>query len=213
MNGRLWTPEEIRLLTEMYPDHFASEIAEILGRNVRSVYDKARLLGLRSSPGHKALAGRIGATHPKSVATRFKSGHIPDNKGKKVSPETYAKCQPTMFRKGNIPVNHKPVGSELLRADGYIWVKVAEPNKWKQKQRVVWEQANGTIPPGYNVQFRNKDRQDFRIENLYIISRADQMRNENSLIASYPKQLADLIRLTGCVRRQINKHERQYGKQ
>lgn len=209
--NRRWKSEEVKILVEMYQDHFASEIAEILGRKVRSVYNKARMLGLHSSPGHQALAGKIGATHPKSIASRFKAGHIPQNKGKKMSEETRRKVERTMFRKGNIPVNHKPVGTEQLRGDGYIWVKVGEPNKWKQKQRVVWEKANGNIPIGYNVQFRNKDRQDFRIENLYIISRADQMRNENSLIASYPKQLADIIRLTGFVRRQINKHERKYG--
>ena len=208
MNGRIWTKDEIAILTEMYPDHFASEIAEILGRNVRAIYDKALHLGLRSTPGHQAISGRIGAQHPKSIATRFQAGHIPDNKGKKVSPEVYAKCAPTMFKKGNTPHNHKPVGTEGLREDGYIWVKIAEPDKWVQKQRAVWMQHYGEIPKGYNVQFRNKDRKDFRIENLYIITRAEQMRNENSLIASYPKELADLIRLKGVVNRQINKRER-----
>ena len=146
--------------------------------------------------------------HPKSVATRFQKGSVPPNKGKKMPADVYAKVSRTMFKKGNIPAAHKSVGTELLRKDGYVWVKVAEPNKWKQKHRLLWEQHHGTIPAGHNVQFRNKDRRDIRIENLYLISRADQMRDENSLIASYPKPLADLIRLKGAINRQIHKREK-----
>lgn len=208
MNGRQWTKEDIDILTKMYPNHFASEIAEILGRKVRAVYDKALKLGLRSSSEIRSLSGKVGSQHPRSIENRFQAGHIPDNKGKKVSAEIYAKCAPTMFRKGHIPHNHKPVGTEGMRSDGYLWVKIADPDKWVQKQRLVWEQHHGTIPDGYNVQFKNRNPKDCRIENLYLISRADQMRNENSLIASYPKPLADLIRLKGVVNRQIHKQER-----
>ena len=46
-----------------------------------------------------------------------------------------------MFAKGNVPPNHRPVGSERISKDGYIEVKVAEPNKWRLKQRVVYEEA------------------------------------------------------------------------
>lgn len=212
MNGRPWTPDDIRTLKEMYPDHFAKDIAAILGRNYRSIYDKAQELGLHSSPDHHSIAGKIGANHPKARANRFRKGHTPLNKGVPVSAEIYAKCQPTMFKKGNVPHNNKPVGTETLRDDGYIWVKVEDPDKWVQKQRLVWMQHNGVIPKGYNVQFRNRDRSDIRIENLYLISRADQMRNENSLIASYPKPLADIIRLKGIVNRQIHKEEKKNGK-
>lgn len=208
MKGRPWTDEEVAALVEMYPGHFASEIAQILDRNVRAIYSKARLLGLRTSPEHIAAAGRMYSKHPKSVATRFQKGSVPPNKGKKMPADVYAKVSRTMFKKGNIPAAHKSVGTELLRKDGYVWVKVAEPNKWKQKHRLLWEQHHGTIPAGHNVQFRNKDRRDIRIENLYLISRADQMRDENSLIASYPKPLADLIRLKGAINRQIHKREK-----
>lgn len=204
-----WTEDKLRLLAELYPDHFAKEIADLLGCSDKAVYCQAIKLGLKANPDHASRAGRVGAQHPKSVATRFKKGHTPPNKGKKVSSDTYAKCAPTMFKKGNSPHNHKPVGTEILRGDGYIWVKVAEPAKWKQKQRVVWEREFGEIPPGHNVQMKNHDPLDCRIENLYLISRADQMRNENSLIASYPKPLADIIRFKGVVNRQIHKQERK----
>jgi hypothetical protein len=207
MNGRPWTADEETILAQMYPDHGAPELASMLGRSVRAIYSHARILGLRSPDG-PSRAGRIGATHPKSIATRFQKGHVPSNKGERMRADVYVKVERTMFKKGNIPANHHPVGTEMERADGYIWVKVAEPKTWTQKHRLVWEQHNGPIPRGYNVQFRNRNRRDFRIENLYLISRADQMRDENSLMASYPKPLADLIRLKGAINRQIHKREK-----
>ena len=57
------------------------------------------------------------------------------------------------------------------------------PAKWR-----------GPIPEGSNVQFRNENRQDIRIENLYLISRAEQMKGENSLCARYPEGLTALPR-------------------
>ena len=38
-------------------------------------------------------------------------------------------CERTWFKKGHIPANYRPVGSERVNADGYIEVKVADPNK------------------------------------------------------------------------------------
>lgn len=206
--GTRWSMEDDELLIRMYPDHCASEIAAILGRTDKAVYSRARLFGLYSSMEHIRKVGSENAQHPNSVAQRFARGHIPANKGKKMPPETYAKVSATFFPKGQMPHNHRPVGSEGLRSDGYIWIKIAEPNKWVQKQRFIWMQHHGAIPKGYNVQFKNHDPQDLRIENLYLISRADQMRNENSLMASYPKPLADIIRLKGVVNRIIHKQER-----
>ena len=65
----------------------------------------------------------------------FKKGLIPHNKGKKMPAETYQKVKGTMFKKGNIPKNHREVGSERITVDGYVEIKVAEPNKWKLKSR------------------------------------------------------------------------------
>ena len=208
MIRKVWTQSEIDILSRMYPDHFAQEIAVILGRSVRSVYDKARLLGLECSKDKIRRSGLMSSNHPNCVAARFTKGHTPDNKGKKVSPETYAKCQPTMFKKGHRPVNHREVGEERINVDGYIEVKVAEPNRWKPKHRVIWEQHHGAIPRGFNVQFKNHNPLDCRIENLYLISKAEQMRTENSYIARYPKELQDVIRLKGAINRQIRKRER-----
>ena len=210
MQKRKWTQQEEETLIRLYEDPkvFAKDIATMLGRTLQQVYNKAMAMGLKAPTERIRMAGKIGMHHPKSVATRFHKGHIPQNKGKKVSPEVYEKMSPTMFKKGHISENKREVGAERVNVYGYIEIKVAEPNVWRLKHRIVWEQHNGVIPPGYNVQFKNHNTQDCRIENLYLISKAEQMRNENSLIAKYPKELQDVIRLKGVVNRQIHKHQK-----
>ena len=48
MKGK-WTQQEIDTLTRMYPNHYAREIAGILGRGISSIHCKANSLGLESS--------------------------------------------------------------------------------------------------------------------------------------------------------------------
>ena len=207
MKGK-WTQEEIEILSRLYPNHYAREIAGILGRGISSIYCKARTLGIESSREKIQRAGYEVSKSPSSIASRFPKGHTPVNKGKKVSPETYANCQPTMFKNGHTPVNHREVGSERINVYGYIEIKVAEPNRWRLKHRVIWEQVNGAIPKGFNVQFKNHNRQDCRIENLYLISKAEQMAKENSFWAKYPKEIQEIIHLKGVVNRAIHKAEK-----
>ena len=207
MNGTPWTNEEIEILKELYPDHFAGEICQILHRNKSSVYYMAAKLGLKATPEKISRSGRISSQNPNVRKCQFPKGHIPQNKGKKVSPELYAKMKPTMFKKGQASLNKRPVGSERVNVDGYIEVKVADPNKWRLKNRVIWEQHNGKIPPGHNIQFKDRNPLNCTIENLYIISQAEQMRNENSFLAKYPKELVDVIRLKGALKRRIRKAE------
>lgn len=207
MKGK-WTQEEIEILSRLYPNHYAREIAEILGRGISSIHCKAQSLALESSREKIQRTGYEASKSPASIAARFQNGSVPLNKGKKVSPEIYAKMQPTMFKKGQTPVNHRDVGSERVNVDGYIEIKVAEPNRWRLKHRLIWEQVNGAIPKGFNVQFKNHNRQDCRIENLYLISKAEQMAKENSFWAKYPKEIQEIIHLKGVVNRAIHKVEK-----
>ncbi|XCH78875.1 MAG: HNH endonuclease signature motif containing protein [Candidatus Dehalobacter alkaniphilus] len=98
----------------------------------------------------------------------FQKGHVPANKGKKG--KTIGRMAETQFKKGQPIWNHRPIGSEQVRADGYIWVKIAEPNKWKEKHRILWESVNGSIPKGNKIVFIDQDRKNVAIENLMLVT-------------------------------------------
>lgn len=210
MNKRIWTKEEEEILLREYqdPNIFPKDIAKRLNRTLSQVYNKSQAMGLKAPLERLCIAGKLGTDHPNAVAHRFKKGSVPVNKGQKISPEIYEKIKGTMFQKGHVPQNHREVGSERVNVDGYVEIKIAEPNKWRQKHRVVWEQHNGTIPKGMNIQFKNHNTQDCRIENLYMISKAEQMRTENSYMARYPQEVQEVIRLKGVVNRVIHKREK-----
>lgn len=76
------------------------------------------------------------------VYTHFKKGHVPKNKGVKMTPEQRAKFEHTWFKKGERSVNWVPVGTQRFRG-GYMVIKIAEPNKWRLMSRVVWERETG----------------------------------------------------------------------
>ena len=104
---------------------------------------------------------------------RFKNGQAPPNKGRK------GYCSPGSekgwFKKGHIPMNHKPVGTEVIQGFGYTWVKVAEPNIWVQKHRIVWEEENGRVPEGYVLTFLDGNKRNITLENLALITQAESL--------------------------------------
>lgn len=98
--------------------------------------------------------------------TQFRKGHVPFNKDKKFQ----GKTNRTTWKKGNIPHNYKPVGSERLSRDGYIEVKVADHNKWRLKHVAIYEQAHGKVPKGHKVIFLDQNRMNVSLDNLEMIS-------------------------------------------
>lgn len=105
---------------------------------------------------------------------RFKKGQIPFNKGLKGVYNVGGNI--TSFKKGNRPHNYLPIGTELMRDDGYIWVKIADPNKWKQKHRLIWEEVFGPIPKGKSIVFKNQNKEDISLDNLILINKATLLR-------------------------------------
>lgn len=109
---------------------------------------------------HKIRSGRTG---------RFTKGQTSWNKGKSFC--AGGRSAETRFKKGNRPVNHRPVGSERISKDGYVEVKVEEPRKWRFKHLVVWEEHYGPVPDGYIVTFRDNDKTNINPENLMLMTR------------------------------------------
>lgn len=120
---------------------------------------------------------------------RFEKGDIPPNKGFKrkewMSPESEAICKKTQFKKGHVPKNKKPIGSERISVDGYIEVKVSEKGRWALKHRIVYEQAHGKIPKGYVVVFADGNKLNLELDNLILVSRNELCRmNQNKLFTN-----------------------------
>lgn len=71
----------------------------------------------------------------------------------------------------------KPIGSETVY-QGFTFVKVTDKHlgnfydNWELKQRVLWKQKHGEIPPNHMIIFLNRDRTDFSDENLFCVSLA-----------------------------------------
>jgi hypothetical protein len=119
---------------------------------------------------------------------KFEKGHVPMNKGIK----GMGGWEPTQFKPGRIPHNYKALGSERINGDGYVDVKVAEPNKWKGKHIVIWENHNGAIPSGHVVIFGDKNNRNFSINNLLLVTRQQLLvLNKKKII----KENADLTRV------------------
>lgn len=211
MARRFWTKEETTLLQKWYgrTDMSVSEMARRLGRPPTLVYQKAQTIGLSRPRQIWTECGKKLAQLEQAKLHRFRPGGIPANKGKKMEPETYAKVSRTMFKKGHMPENHREVGSERINKDGYIEVKVSEPNKWRAKHRVLWEEAHGPVERGYNVQFKDGNPLNVTLENLYLISRSRQLKEQNSLMARYPKEVRDVIHLRAAVKRQITLYNKR----
>lgn len=118
----------------------------------------------------------------------FQKGHVPFNAGTK----GVMKSNSGTFKKGNIPVNHKPVGSERVNVEGYIEIKIAEPNVWSLKQRVIYEKEHGPIPEGHNVRFRDANRLNCSIDNLFLVNNSENaFLNQRYKLNDQPEEFKD----------------------
>lgn len=83
-----------------------------------------------------------------------------------------------------------PVGSERVDKKGYILIKVAEPNVWLEKQRYIYESMYGNIPEGHKVIFADRNKRNFKPDNLILIS------NSEALIMNTKKLIYEDANLT-----------------
>ncbi len=214
-----WTEVDIALLCDLYPDSPTAAIAARLDRPIERVYAFANKLGLRkskaflASPAAHRLDGRIGKD------CRFKPGLVPANKGLRRPGWAPGRMASTQFKAGVKPANTwRPIGTEVC-VDGYWKVKVSDsalPGQsrfdWKMKHVLVWEQANGPVPTGSVIVFRDGNRNHIEPANLECVSRAELQRR-NSYHTRYPKEIGLLIQARGALQRQINKLEKANEKQ
>ena len=218
MNRKFWTTEEIAILRERYPNEFTADLAKDMGRTLRSLYAAANIYGVRKTIDHlndprcHGLDGTIGE------ANRFRKGHQPWNKGKKIG--SHPGSVATQFKKGQTSINEMPIGSFCRTTKERHWCRKVQMTglqreRWIPLHKLIWIENHGPIPPKHVVRFKNGNPgdkpEDIVIESLECISMAENCRRNS--IHNLPKSVVDVIQQRGRLTREINKQRRAHEEQ
>ena len=186
-----YTAEEKAFLRSFIPGHFSHEIQRTFEEKFGRSITCSQIKNFKGN--NKVRSG---------MDTRFKKGTVPPNKGKKMSAEQYAKSSSTMFKKGGIPQNYRPVGSERV--------------KWELKHRFIWEESNGKIPAGMNLIFKDNNPLNVKLDNLMLVTRAENMIINHAGVNIYKgieKEVAvNAIRLKKLIKEKILKNKKKEDK-
>lgn len=156
------------------------------------------------------------------VDTKFKKGHIPFNKGKKIE-HIHPNSKKTQFKSGHKPKNWCPIGTERIDKEGYVYVKVNDLPKvkkkvnWKQKSHIVWEQTHGKkIPQGSKIMYLDGNKQNLDPNNLELITYGESAalnkkgyRNNN---AALTQAGLNIIRIENAIKNKNRKENRKWKK-
>lgn len=179
-------PKEIRdFLHQNYIGTGHQAMADMINEQFGTSYTRDQIKGCYAR--YKLDSGLTG---------QFVKGQESWNKGK---PKSWVGGEATQFKKGSVPPNRVPVGTERIDSkDGYIYVKIQDGHlnkNWKQKHVLIWEEHNGPVPKGYAVLFGDGNKRNFDPGNFILVSRAQLARlNQLKLIQAD----ADLTR-TGII--------------
>lgn len=150
-------PEKVRkFIDKNHKGIGPKEMAEQLNQTFNTNYTASQLKGYYAN--HKINSGLTG---------RYLKGNVPANKGK---PKFWIGGEETQFKKGQKPHNYMPVGSERVNSYGYHDIKIADPNKWKAKHILLWEEHNGLVPKGHKLIFGDGDKNNINLDNIILVT-------------------------------------------
>jgi hypothetical protein len=204
-----WTPDQEQQLIRLYPDTPMPELERIFSRPDRAIYSKAAALGLKRSAEYMASehACRLRKGDNVGAEFRFKKGNVTWNKGMKgwSAPGTEA----TQFKPGQVNGRAAqllmPIGAERITKDGIRQRKVRSDGppqaRWKSVHEIIWEEHHGPRPKGCLVVFKDRNRSNLTIENLELITRAENCQRNS--IHRYPPELKQAIRKLSKLKRAI----------
>jgi len=194
------------IIRARFPHERTQDIANELGLTYSQVANRAFAMGIKKSEAFKRseLSGRYNLIKG-GIPHRYKKGHEPFNKGKKMSSEVYDKVKVSMFKKGNRPNNWKPDGSVVERIDStgriYLYYKIKDSH-WILYHHKIWTDVNGSIPKGCILRFKDGDSLNCVLDNLELISMVDNM-NKNT-IQRFPQEIQEVIKLKSKLKNKIN---------
>ena len=206
------TPEIEARIAELYPTHSGAEIAELLGIGVITVYNTAVRLGLKKkSREWIAERARLRIADPAhgGRAHFIKPCTVPWNKG--IHFDSGGRSAETRFKSGRMPHNWHPVGHERTTDEGYLQRKLTDTGVTRRDyvnvHWIVWREAGRDIPPGHALIFRDGNKQNFALDNLELVTRAELMRRNT--FHRFGPEVARVVQLRGAITRQINRRTRQ----
>lgn len=209
-------PEEDTIIRALFPVNATWEVAKLIDRTAAQVWNRARRLGVKKSPEYLASkAYRFNGSEQRSKVHRFPKGHVPANKGLRRPGFSPGRMAQTQFKKGHRSGRavklYQPIGTERISKDGYRERKVNDDmplqSRWVAVHRIVWEAANGPVPDGHCLAFRDGNKKHIELSNLELITRAERMRRNT--IHNLPESLKSTVRALGYLRRRINRESRR----
>lgn len=104
-----------------------------------------------------------------------------------------------------------------VNAQGYlrVWAPehpVAYGDGTALVHRMVWHDANGTIPAGFDVHHRNEDKTDNRIKNLILLSNVEHQAEHNIPGTTRRNQYGEFAILTPEGRRERSRRRAYWRK-
>jgi len=208
-----WKEEEDLIVIALYPHEKSERIADLLGRTVRMIYNRANWFGLKKSAEFLATPASGRTNGRQGIGYRFKKGRPAWNKGMK---GLQIGGEATRFKPGTMPHNTHPVGSYRITKDGTLQRKISNSKgsnsaRWRGVHELVWIEANGPVPPKHIVVFkhgmRTQELEQITLDRVECISLADNMRRNT--LHRYPKEIAKAIQLMGALNRQLNQRSQK----
>ncbi|MEG2765701.1 MAG: HNH endonuclease signature motif containing protein [Acidaminococcaceae bacterium] len=168
--ARLLSEEQEEFLRAIAPGKLNSEIVKLINAKFGTIFTLNQITNYKKN--HKVRSGK--------ELGWFAKNREPTNKGIK-KPGTGD--QNTIFKKGHRPHNILSVGTVMVKSDGYIWEKIAEPRTWRQKHVLVWEAIHGPKPKGHVILFLDQNKSNLDINNLVCVSQSVEIRiNQNKFL-------------------------------
>lgn len=170
-----WSEEEKKYLGEITPGKHRKEILDLMNEKFEYKFKLSQITSAIKRYGYNT-----------EFDGQFQKGHKTWNKGTKglTGPNK------TSFQKGCKPWNKKEIGSERIDSNGYILMKVKEPNVWKLKHRILYEKYhNIKLTQDDVVIFADQNKLNLEKDNLILINKSQLLRMNHEKLIFRDKEL------------------------